>query len=95
LGLFQPIPVLTPSGTGLCSRPRSALAAAAARSRLPRRTIASFRHDNPEAIVAASAAFIQFCRETGLVSVATARELAATGQGSPGLGDARLRGLRQ
>lgn len=32
------------------------------------RTIASFRHDNPEAIVAASAAFIQFCRETGLIS---------------------------
>lgn len=25
------------------------------------RTIASFRHDNPEAIVSASAAFIQFC----------------------------------
>lgn len=32
------------------------------------RTIASFRHDNPEAIVSASAAFIQFCRETGLIS---------------------------
>lgn len=32
------------------------------------RTIASFRHDNPEAIVAASAAFIQFCREAGLIS---------------------------
>jgi transposase len=32
------------------------------------RTVAAFRHDNPEAIVAASAAFIQFCRETGLVS---------------------------
>lgn len=32
------------------------------------RTIASFRHDNPEAIVAASAAFIQFCREMGLIS---------------------------
>ena len=32
------------------------------------RTIASFRHDNPEAIVGASAAFIQFCRETGLIS---------------------------
>jgi transposase/IS5 family transposase len=32
------------------------------------RTIAAFRHDNPEAIVAASAAFIQFCRESGLIS---------------------------
>ena len=32
------------------------------------RTIASFRHDNPEAIVGASAAFIRFCRETGLIS---------------------------
>ncbi|MET3352819.1 IS1182 family transposase [Xanthobacter autotrophicus] len=32
------------------------------------RTIAAFRHDNPEAIVAASAAFIQFCREVGLIS---------------------------
>jgi transposase len=32
------------------------------------RTIASFRHDNPEAIVGASAAFIQFCRETNLIS---------------------------
>jgi transposase len=32
------------------------------------RTIASFRHDNPEAIVAASAAFIQFCRENNLIS---------------------------
>jgi transposase len=31
------------------------------------RTIASFRHNNPEAIVAASAAFIRFCREAGLV----------------------------
>ena len=31
------------------------------------RTIAAFRHDNPEAIVAASAAFVQFCREKGLV----------------------------
>ena len=31
------------------------------------RTIAAFRHDNPEAIVAASAAFIQFCRDKGLV----------------------------
>jgi transposase len=26
------------------------------------RTIAAFRHDNPEAIIAASAAFVQFCR---------------------------------
>jgi hypothetical protein len=26
------------------------------------------RHDNPEAIVAASAAFIQFCREAGPIS---------------------------
>lgn len=32
------------------------------------RTIASFRHDNPEAIVGASAAFIQFCREASLIS---------------------------
>ncbi|MGH7022308.1 MAG: transposase, partial [Caulobacteraceae bacterium] len=32
------------------------------------RTIAAFRHDNPEAIVAASAAFIQFCRESGLIN---------------------------
>lgn len=31
------------------------------------RTIAAFRHDNPEAIVGASAAFVQFCREQGLV----------------------------
>lgn len=31
------------------------------------RTIAAFRHDNPEAIIAASAAFVQFCREQGLV----------------------------
>lgn len=31
------------------------------------RTIAAFRHDNPEAIVAVSAAFVQFCREQGLV----------------------------
>ncbi len=31
------------------------------------RTIAAFRHDNPEAIVAASAAFVQFCREEGLI----------------------------
>lgn len=31
------------------------------------RTIAAFRHDNPEAIVAASPAFVQFCREKGLV----------------------------
>lgn len=32
------------------------------------RTIAAFRHDNPEAIVAASAAFIQFCRDSGLIT---------------------------
>ncbi len=32
------------------------------------RTIAAFRHDNPEAIVGASAAFIQFCCENGLIS---------------------------
>jgi transposase len=32
------------------------------------RTIAAFRHDNPEAIVATSAAFIAFCREAGLVT---------------------------
>ena len=31
------------------------------------RTIAAFRHDNPKAIVAASAAFIQFCRGQGLI----------------------------
>ena len=31
------------------------------------RTIAAFRHDNPEAIVRTSAAFVQFCREQGLV----------------------------
>lgn len=31
------------------------------------RTIAAFRHDNPEAIVRMSAAFITFCREQGLV----------------------------
>lgn len=31
------------------------------------RTIAAFRHDNPEAIVAASAAFVQFCRGQGLI----------------------------
>ncbi|MBI1404389.1 MAG: IS1182 family transposase [Porphyrobacter sp.] len=40
------------------------------------RTIAAFRHDNPEAIVAASAAFIQFCRESGLI---TGRLLALDG----------------
>jgi transposase len=32
------------------------------------RTIAAFRHDNPEVIVAASAAFIQFCLSNGLIS---------------------------
>ena len=32
------------------------------------RTIAAFRHDNPEAIVAASAAFIQFCLDGGLIT---------------------------
>ena len=31
------------------------------------RTIAAFRHDNPEAIVAVSAAFVQFCREEELI----------------------------
>ena len=31
------------------------------------RTIAAFRHDNPGAIIAASAAFVQFCREQGIV----------------------------
>jgi transposase len=40
------------------------------------RTIAAFRHDNPEAIVAASAAFIQFCRESGLI---TGRVVAVDG----------------
>jgi transposase len=32
------------------------------------RTIAAFRHDNPEAIVAVGASFILFCRESGLVA---------------------------
>ena len=32
-----------------------------------RRSIAAFRHDYPDAIVAASAAFVQFCREQNLV----------------------------
>lgn len=32
------------------------------------RTIAAFRHDNPEAIVSVSAAFIRFCRESGFVA---------------------------
>jgi transposase len=40
------------------------------------RTIAAFRHDNPEAIVGASAAFIQFCRESGLL---TGRQVALDG----------------
>ncbi len=31
------------------------------------RTTAAFRHDNPEGIVAASAAFVQFYREQGLI----------------------------
>jgi hypothetical protein len=31
------------------------------------RAIGAFRHDNPEAIVRTSAAFVQFCREQGLV----------------------------
>jgi transposase len=31
------------------------------------RTIAAFRHDNPEGIIAASAAFVQFCREQELI----------------------------
>lgn len=31
------------------------------------RTIAAFRHDNPEAIVRTSAAFVLFCREQGLI----------------------------
>lgn len=31
-------------------------------------TIAAFRHDNPEAIVGAGAAFISFCREAGLIA---------------------------
>lgn len=31
------------------------------------RTIAAFRHHSPEAIIAASAAFVRFCREQGLV----------------------------
>lgn len=32
------------------------------------RTIAAFRHDNPEAIIATGAAFISFCRENGLIT---------------------------
>ncbi len=32
------------------------------------RTIAAFRHDNPDAIVGAGAAFIRFCREAGLIA---------------------------
>lgn len=40
------------------------------------RTIAAFRHDNPEAIVAASTAFIRFCRESGLI---TGRVVAVDG----------------
>jgi transposase len=32
------------------------------------RTIAAFRHDNPEAIIRTGAAFISFCRENGLVT---------------------------
>jgi hypothetical protein len=49
-------------------RPRSGgiMAAAPARARLPH-NIAPFRHDNPDAIVAASAAFVQFCRERELI----------------------------
>jgi transposase len=35
------------------------------------RTIAAFRHDNPEAIVAASAAFVLFCRRRGLIGAQT------------------------
>ena len=31
------------------------------------RTIAAFRHNNPEAIIRASAAFVQFCRGQGLI----------------------------
>lgn len=31
------------------------------------RTIAAFRHDNPQAIVAVSAEFVQFCRSHGLI----------------------------
>lgn len=31
------------------------------------RTIAAFRHDNPEAIVRTSATFVRFCRERGLI----------------------------
>jgi transposase len=55
------------------------------------RTIAAFRHDNPEAIVRASAAFVQFCREQGLIggrtvaldgtkmrAVASAKNIAGT-----------------
>ena len=32
------------------------------------RTIAAFCHDNPEAIISTSAAFVQFCREQGLIA---------------------------
>nr|WP_292576211.1 transposase [Mesorhizobium sp.] len=37
------------------------------------RTIAAFRHDNPEAIIAASAAFVQFCRDQGALDRMEAR----------------------
>ena len=45
--------------------PRSALIDAPAGPGLPHHC--RVRHDNPEAIIAASAAFVQFCREQGLV----------------------------
>ncbi len=45
--------------------PRSALVDAPAGPGLPHHC--RVRHDNPEAIIAASAAFVQFCREQGLV----------------------------
>src|ERR1700688_1077744 len=48
------------------------------------RTIAALRHDNPEAIVAASAAFVQFCRKQGLVGGrVVAIDGAKTGGASP------------
>jgi hypothetical protein len=52
------------------------------------RTIAAFRHDNPEAIVAASAAFVQFCRK----EVGPAGFIAPRIAGEYLGGDANLRG---
>lgn len=53
------------------------------------RTIAAFRHDNPEAIIAASAAFVRFCREQGLVG---GRVVAVDGTKMRAVASPRLRG---